>query len=117
MVLFGASQFRAPKRIGTGSGTMTSALDMSLDDLIKSNKTVGGGRGGRGGKAARRGDSTAAVATAGGGYNGAKTGGAARRQTNRSNARPNPYATAKASKRHPFPPFTPLTVLAMPDSV
>ncbi|CAM6094270.1 unnamed protein product [Calypogeia fissa] len=82
---------------------MTSALDMSLDDLIKNNKQVGGGRGGRGGKAAKRGGSNAAAAAAtGGGYGGgAKTGGAARRQTNRSNARPNPYATAKSIRRAP----------------
>jgi THO complex subunit 4 len=90
---------------------MTSALDMSLDDLIKSNKHVGGGRGGgRGGKATNRrggGNAAAAAAASGGAYSGAKTGGAARRQTNRTSARPNPYATAKASKRHPSPPCFP----------
>ncbi|OAE31719.1 hypothetical protein AXG93_3384s1940 [Marchantia polymorpha subsp. ruderalis] len=55
----------------------------------------GGGRGGK--TPSRRGASNA---SAGGGYSGGKTSGPARRQTNRTSARPNPYATAKASKRH-----------------
>ncbi|KAL3695580.1 hypothetical protein R1sor_009656 [Riccia sorocarpa] len=77
---------------------MTSALDMSLDDLIKTNKQIGRGAG-RGGKALSR--RTAGNAPAGGGYSGGgKISGPARRQTNRTSARPNPYATAKASKRH-----------------
>lgn len=77
---------------------MTSALDMSLDDLIKTNKQVGRG-GGRGGKAStRRGASNA---SAGAGYSGGKTSGPARRQTNRTSARPNPYATAKSIRRAP----------------
>lgn len=77
---------------------MTSALDMSLDDLIKNNKLVGRG-GGVGGRAAGRGGgvrggagNNAAVSGGGG------TTGPARRQVTRSAARPTPYATAKVSR-------------------
>lgn len=83
---------------------MTSALDMSLDDLIKNNKTVGrgGGRGGGGGRGTgpRRGAANA------GGYPGSKATGPARRQVTRASARPTPYATAKARKAANLHSFT-----------
>lgn len=79
---------------------MTSALDMSLDDLIKNNKLVGrgggvGGRAGRGGGV--RGGAGNNVAVSDGGDGGGTTG-PARRQVTRSAARPTPYATAKVSR-------------------
>ncbi|CAM6014249.1 unnamed protein product [Sphagnum balticum] len=82
---------------------MTSALDMSLDDLIKNNKLVGrgggvGGRAGRGGGV--RGGAGNNAALSGGGGGGGTTG-PARRQVTRSAARPTPYATAKAVHRAP----------------
>jgi THO complex subunit 4 len=79
---------------------MTSALDMSLDDLIKNKKLVGrgvgvGGRAGRGGGV--RGGAGNNVAVSDGGDGGGTTG-PARRQVTRSAARPTPYATAKVSR-------------------
>lgn len=80
---------------------MTSALDMSLDDLIKNNKLVGRG-GGVGGRAGRgsgvRGGAGNNAAVSGGGGGGGGTTGPARRQVTRSAARPTPYATAKVSR-------------------
>ncbi|KAK9169899.1 hypothetical protein Syun_002039 [Stephania yunnanensis] len=57
---------------------MSSALDMSLDDLIKNNKKSGGGGGGRGGRGGR-----------GGGP------GPSRRVPNRGANRANPYSMGK----------------------
>jgi THO complex subunit 4 len=86
---------------------MTSALDMSLDDLIKNNKQVGrgggggGGGGGAGGRGGRGGGVRRSTANNGAGYGGGGNMGPSRRQFARSAARPTPYATAKAVHRAP----------------
>ena len=80
---------------------MTMALDMSLDELIKHNKSVGRGGGGRGGRGNNsRGRRRAFIPQAYGGYGAKMGGGPSRRQMYRASFRQNPYATAaKASKR------------------
>lgn len=85
---------------------MTSALDMSLDDLIKNNKTAtrGGGRSGGGGGG--RGTGSRRGAASAGGYPGSKASGPVRRPMSRATARPSPYATAKARKRGILSLFT-----------
>ncbi|KAH9550917.1 hypothetical protein CY35_10G097200 [Sphagnum magellanicum] len=88
---------------------MTSALDMSLDDLIKNNKQVGrggggggGGGGGAGGRGGRGGGVRRSTANNGAGYGGGGNMGPSRRQVARSAARPTPYATTKAVHRAPI---------------
>ncbi|CAK9869534.1 unnamed protein product [Sphagnum jensenii] len=87
---------------------MTSALDMSLDDMIKTNKQVGrrgGGGGGRGGgrrAPGSRGSFNTTTATTGGYGSGPKAAtGPVRRQMKRTlHSGHNPYSTAaKASKQ------------------
>ncbi|KAK9123180.1 hypothetical protein Sjap_012782 [Stephania japonica] len=63
---------------------MSSALDMSLEDLIKNNKKSGGGGGGRGGR--------------GRGGGGGAGPGPSRRVTNRGANRANPYSMGKIAQ-------------------
>ncbi len=102
---------------------MTSALDMSLDDLIKNNKQVGrgggggGGGGGAGGRGGRGGGVRRSTANNGAGYGGGGNMGPSRRQFARSAARPTPYATAKVNMLYPVRSFIQLVAIRLQEGI